>query len=146
MFISGCEAESGPLKNLGQSLLRHNLFTNCDKVILRVVTELWLSYVLPKIFKEPASGVFRFMDWVWNFIPGYETTYPGIKLLTRACEKPFSVFSTRVQPLGVNIHLFVHPHGWTHSALSKNGGANRGSTSLGGQLQPWGTNVTPIWG
>jgi hypothetical protein len=32
--------EAGSLKILGQSELRHNLFTKCEKVILRVVMEL----------------------------------------------------------------------------------------------------------
>jgi hypothetical protein len=46
-------SEAGSLKILGQSELRHiskdDLFTICEKV----VTELWLSYYWPKIFKQP---------------------------------------------------------------------------------------------
>jgi hypothetical protein len=42
--------------------LRHNLFTNCEKVILRVVTELWLSYDWPKFLKNRPQFWPQFTD------------------------------------------------------------------------------------
>jgi hypothetical protein len=35
---------------IAQSELRHNFFTNCEKLILWVVMKLWLSYDWPKKF------------------------------------------------------------------------------------------------